>query len=110
MMYYNKIILIGNLTSNPEPKSLSNGKVLVNFGLAVKREGKGENAKTDFINCTAWDERAETIAQHLTKGRNVMIEGQLRIEKYEKEGITKQNVFIEVNNFKFNDAKKDSPN
>ena len=66
-------IISGRLTSNPELKNTSTGKAVVNFTVAVDRGDK--NKTTDFIDCVAWDSKAEFIAKWFTKGSPIEIAG-----------------------------------
>jgi len=88
----NKILLIGRLTRDPEMKYLANGTPVVNFSVAVDRpftNAQG-NKETDFIDIVAWRKLAETVANHLTKGRLVAIEGRLQIRSYEAQDSSKR--------------------
>lgn len=81
----NKVILIGNLTRDPELSSTPSGVSLCRFSIAVNRpytQGDGEK-KTDFFNCTAWRGMAENVAKYCKKGNKVAIEGSVQIRTYE---------------------------
>ena len=79
MATLNKVFLIGNLTRDPELKYTANGTGIAKFGLAVNRtynSPDGEKKEdTCFVDITAWDKLAEVCAEHLNKGRLVLIEG-----------------------------------
>ena len=75
----NQVLLIGRLTKDPELKYTKDGKGYCNFTLAVSREFKKD--ETDFINCVAWDKRAEAIANYVKKGNKLGIIGRLQIDK-----------------------------
>ena len=75
----NNVMLIGRLTKEPELKYTKDGKGYCNFTLAVSREFKKD--ETDFINCVAWDKRAEAIANYVKKGNKLGIIGRLQIDK-----------------------------
>ena len=75
----NQILLIGRLTKDPELKYTKDGKGYCNFSLAVSREFKKD--EVDFINCVAWDKRAEAIANYVKKGNKLGIIGRLQIDK-----------------------------
>ena len=75
----NQVILVGRLTKEPELKYTKDGKGYCNFTLAVSREFKKD--ETDFINCVAWDKRAEAIANYVKKGNKLGIIGRLQIDK-----------------------------
>lgn len=102
----NITLLRGNLTRDPELRKLENGdkKVsVVNFTVAVSREytkASGEKDKvTTFINCEAWDSGAEIIAESFKKGDLVMVEGSLRNDSWEKDGVKHSTLRVRVNNF-----------
>lgn len=75
----NQVILVGRLTKEPELKYTKDGKGYCNFTLAVSREFKKD--ETDFINCVAWDKRAEAIANYVKKGNKLGVIGRLQIDK-----------------------------
>jgi single-strand DNA-binding protein len=102
----NITILRGNLARDPELRVISsNGKQtsVVNFTVAVSREytkANGEKDKvTSFINCEAWDTGADIIGASFKKGELVMIEGSLRNDSWEKDGVKHSTMKVRVNNF-----------
>jgi len=102
----NITLLKGNLARDPEMRTISsNGKqtVVVNFTVATSREytkANGEKDKiTSFINCEAWDSGAEVIGSSFKKGDLVMIEGSLRNDSWEKDGVKHSTLKVRVNNF-----------
>jgi len=94
MATLNKVFLIGNLTRDPELKYTANGLGIAKFGLAVNRTyntSDGEKKEdTCFVDVTAWDKLAEVCAEHLSKGRLVLIEGRLQYQSWENEDGTKR--------------------
>ena len=80
----NKIILIGNLTRDPELTETAQGKKLCKFTIAVGRTFDKE--KTDFFSCTAWEQKAEVIAKYVRKGNKLCVVGRLEINETEKDG------------------------
>jgi single-strand DNA-binding protein len=80
-MYLNKAILIGNLTRDPELTAISSGQKVCKFGVATNRVWKDKNgAKQEsvvFHNIVVWGRQAETSAQYLKKGQQVMVEGRI---------------------------------
>ena len=101
----NKISLIGNITRDPELSTTTTGKTHCRFTLAVNRPGSEE---TDFINCKAWEKRAETIAQYVKKGHKLGIVGRLEISKSEKDGTTTYHHAVVVDDFDFLTPKQDA--
>jgi len=102
----NITLLRGNLARDPELRIVNTaGKQtsVVNFTVAVSREyvkASGDKDKiTSFINCEAWDTGAEMIAESFKKGDLVMIEGSLRNDSWEKDGVKHSSLKVRVNNF-----------
>ena len=98
----NLVTLIGRLTRDPELKYSQSGKAFCKFSVAVTREYNRDEA--DFINCVAWDKRAETIAEYLRKGRRVALQGRLSVRSYEQNGETKWITEVIVDKFDFIDT------
>lgn len=110
MASFNKVILMGNLTRDPELKTLPSQATVCDFALAVNRRWKdaGGNDREDvlFIDCAAFGKTGETIAGNLTKGRPIHIEGRLRLEQWEQEDGQKRSKHrVVVEQFRFVDAK-----
>jgi single-strand DNA-binding protein len=85
---YNKIILVGNLTRDPEMRYTPQGTSVCNFGLAVNRKYKqGEETKEEvtFINIVVFGRQADVCGQYLNKGSAVLIEGRLQERRWETE-------------------------
>ena len=80
----NKIILLGRLTKNPELRYTSTGKNVVQFVLAVNRPFQNAQGQTeaDFIPCQIWGKTAETLANSVTKGQRLLVEGRLQNRSY----------------------------
>lgn len=76
----NKVILVGNLTKNPEPKQTSSGKTMSLFTIAINNS---YSKKTDFFNCVAWDRSANFLNAYLKKGEKILIEGRIENNNYE---------------------------
>lgn len=86
-MYFNKAIIIGNLTRDPELKSLPSGVQIATLGVATNRVWKDKNGakqeSTDFHNVVVFGRQAETSAQYLRKGASVMVEGRIQTRSWE---------------------------
>lgn len=85
----NKVILFGNLTRDPELKSLPSGQNVASFGIATNRRVKKDEQWTDvpeFHNVVVWGRQAETSAQYLKKGSQALIEGRLQTRSWDKDG------------------------
>lgn len=93
----NKVILVGNLTKDPELKTTQSNISVCTFGIAVNR--KFANAQgvreTDFFNVVAWRNQADFVAKYFTKGKKIGIVGTLQSRTYEAKDGTKRNV-VEV--------------
>jgi single-strand DNA-binding protein len=86
----NRIFMIGRLVRDIEIKSLQGDKKVGNFTLAVNRDSNRE--RVDFISCTAWNKTAEVIAKYTSKGSQVLVEGELNIDKVNDQWYTKVTV------------------
>lgn len=102
----NITILRGNLARDPELRVVSTGgkqTSVVNFTIAVSREYTKANGEKDkvasFINCEAWDTGAEIIGSSFKKGDLVLVEGSLRNDSWEKDGVKHSSLKVRVNNF-----------
>lgn len=102
MASYNKVIMIGNLTRDPQMSYLPSQTPVVEFGLAVNRRWRGSDNQqredTCFIDCRSYGKQAETINQYLAKGRAVLVEGRLEFDSWEgKDGVkrSKHRIFVE---------------
>lgn len=111
-MSINKVILVGRLGKDPELKYNPKGMAFCNFSVATseswtdKSTGK-KNEKTEWHNCTAFQNTAENIAKYLKKGSQVYIEGRLQTDKAEKNGVDLYYTKIIVQTAQFLDANKD---
>ena len=109
-MAFNRVVLIGRLTKDPEIRMTPSGEKVANFTLAVDRDYKGKdgNKPTDFINITAFGKKADFVENYLFKGMAILIEGQLRTESWKtKEGYWKNKAYIAVDRFVFVEKRKD---
>jgi single-strand DNA-binding protein len=106
----NKVMLIGRLTRDPETRSLKSGTSVVSFGLAVNRsytkQESGEKVEeTCFLDLEAWGRQGETIARYMKKGRQIFIEGRLKLDTWEKDGQKHSKVRVVVEGFQFIDSQ-----
>jgi single-strand DNA-binding protein len=117
MASYNKVILMGNLTRDPESRTTPNGKSVCSFSLAMNRRYKTESGEdrdeTTFIDCESYGKQAELIAKYMTKGRPLMVDGRLKLDTWEKNGEKRSRIKVVVENFQFmgsrDDAKDGAP-
>lgn len=100
---FNKVILIGRLTKDPESRKTTNGNTNATFTLAVNRNYKTKDGEqeADYIGCSAWNKLAEHISKYCSKGMLVAVEGRLQIRTYEKEGSKRYLTEIQVENISF---------
>ena len=97
----NIVILMGRMVRNPELKYTSSGKAYASFTLAVQ---KNKN-EAEFIDCTAWEKTAETIAEYFKKGSKILIQGRLSVSDYEKNGEKRRFTRVLANSFEFVESK-----
>ncbi len=88
MASFNKVILMGNLTRDPEVRYIPSGSAVTELGLAVNRSWYDKNAnerkeEVTFVNVTLWGRTAEIAGEYLSKGRPVMIEGRLQMDTWQ---------------------------
>ena len=103
----NKVLLMGNLTRDPELRVTPKGTSICQFSLAINRQFKMESGETreevTYIDIEAWGKQGETIAKYVTKGRPLFVEGRLRLDQWEdkntKEKRSRMKVVLE--NFQF---------
>ena len=109
----NKVILVGNLTKDPELITTSNGVDVSGFTIAVQRKFKNANDEyeSDFINCVAWRSSAEFIHKYFKKGNKIGIVGNIQTRSYDAEDGTKRYVTeVVVEECEFVQSKKGDGN
>jgi len=112
MANFNKVILAGNLTRDPELRYTPKGMAIAKIGLAINRTWKNEAGETKeevtFVDADAFGRTAEVIAQYLKKGRPILIDGRLKFDQWEDKNthqkVSKLRVVVE--NFQFLDSGK----
>ena len=113
MASYNRVILMGNLTRDPEVKFLPSGTSVANFGLAMNerytdRETGEQKENPCFVDVEAWGRQAEIIGEHFTKGRPILVEGSLKYDSWEAEDGTKRNrLRVRLQRFQFVGSRRD---
>lgn len=102
---FNKVILMGNLTRDPETRTTPSGQSVTSFGLAVNRTWRGADGSNQesvsYIDCVAWGKAGEIMAQYLQKGRPVLVSGRLEQRSWEKDGQKHSKVEVIVEDFNF---------
>ena len=110
----NQVVLMGNLTRDPELRQTPNGQSVVSFSLALNRaykDGSGEwQEVTDYIDVTAWAGLAERVAQYLTKGRRCLVVGRLQSRSWEQDGQKRSKVEVLANDVTFLDSRGSGDN
>ncbi len=92
MASFNKVILVGNLTRDPQVRAIASGQSVCELGLAVNRtwfdqKTNSRKEETTFVDVTLWGRQAEIAGEYLSKGRSVLIEGRLQLDQWEdKDG------------------------
>lgn len=109
----NRVMLMGNITRDPELRYLpTNNTPVVNIGLAVNRRWRNQQGEQQeevtFIDCEAFGKTAEVINQYFRKGNPIFIEGRLKLDQWQdKEGHNRSKLKVVVENFQFIDSKND---
>ncbi len=99
-MSYNKAIMMGNLTRDPEVRTTSTGQSVANFTIAVNHR-YGQKEEVLFLRCEAWGKTAEIAQQYLQKGNPVIVDGRLRENKYNtREGEERREIILSVENLR----------
>lgn len=102
---FNRIILIGNLTKDPELRYTPQGTPVTTFRIAVtsrfKQSSGATKEETLFIDTVVWGKQAETVSQYLAKGRSVLVEGRLQERTWESEGQRKSKFEVVAQTVRF---------
>lgn len=102
---FNKVILLGNLTRDPELRTIPSGQTVCGFSLAVNRSWKNADGETqeavDYIDCNAWGKAGELINQYMQKGRAILVSGRLQQRSWEQDGQKRSKVEVVVEDFNF---------
>ncbi|MFO7968757.1 MAG: single-stranded DNA-binding protein [Candidatus Izemoplasmatales bacterium] len=95
---FNKVVLIGRLTKDPELRYTNNNIPVCSFTLAVNRPfaSNNQDRNADFFNCVAWRKQAENISRYVSKGSMVAIDGRLQTRDYMDEKINARRYITEV--------------
>ena len=111
MPNYNKVILMGRLTRDPEVRYASNGNAIAKLSVAVNRvwrnkEGQ-QQEETTFVDVDAFGRQAETISQYLSKGRPIFLEGRLKLDQWDDKqtGQKRSRLGVVLDRFEFIDSR-----
>jgi single-strand DNA-binding protein len=95
---FNQVTLMGNLTRDPEPRTIPSGQSVCSFSLALNRSYKNADGEwqetTDYVDVTAWGALGERVAQYVTKGRPVLVSGRLQSRSWEQDGQKRSKVEV----------------
>lgn len=102
MASFNRTVLMGNLSRDPELRVTPTGKAICQFGLAVNSK-MGDREEVMFIDCEAWEKRGEAISKYFVKGRPILVEGRLKQDNWEDKttGQKRSKIKLVVDNFSF---------
>jgi|SRR5215218_5280282 len=101
MVSFNKVVLAGNLTRDPELRFTGDGVTVANFGLAVNRV-RSKSEEVDFFDITCWRELGETVANYKKKGDPILVEGRLQYRTWEaQDGSKRSKVDVVADNIQF---------
>lgn len=106
----NRCIFLGNLTRDPELRVTPTGKGVAEFAIAVNRRISADKEEVLFLDCVAWEKRADAIAKYFTKGKPILVEGTLRQERWEDKNTQEKRSRLRliVDAFYFVGGKSDS--
>lgn len=111
MAYLNKVMLIGNMTRDPELRYLQTGTAVCDFGIAVNRSFKTQGGEQKdevlFVDVTAFGKQAETISEYLQKGRSIFVEGRLKLDQWTgQDGQKRSRMNVVLERFQFMDSRQ----
>lgn len=105
----NQVILMGNLTRDPELRQTPSGQTVCSFSLALNRAYKAQNGEwqeaTDYIDVVAWGPLGERVGQYLSKGRRALVQGRLQSRSWEQDGQKRSKVEVQANDVTFLDGR-----
>lgn len=112
-MSINRVIISGNLTRDPELRSTASGMPVLGFGVAVNDRRRNPQTQEwedypNFIDCTMFGARAESVSRFLSKGAKVAIEGKLRWSQWERDGQKRSKIEVIVDEIEFMSARNDA--
>lgn len=112
-MSINRVIISGNLTRDPELRSTASGLPVLGFGVAVNDRRKNQQTGEwedypNFIDCTMFGARADSLSRFLSKGTKVAIEGKLRWSQWERDGQKRSKIEVIVDELEFMSSRNDS--
>ena len=114
-MSINRVVISGNLTRDPELRSTAGGMAVLSLGVAVndRRRNPQTNEWEDypnFVDCTMFGARAESLSRYLSKGTKVAIEGKLRYSQWERDGQKRSKLEVVIDDLEFMSSRNSSQN
>lgn len=113
-MSINHVVLSGNLTRDPEVRQTASGMPVISFGVAVNDRRKNQQSgewedHPNFIDCTMFGTRAQSISKYLTKGTKVAIDGKLRWNQWDRDGQKRSKIEVIVDDLEFMSKNGSAP-
>lgn len=108
---FNRVILAGNLTRDPELRYIPSGTAVTDIGLAIsdrRKQGNDWVDETVFVDVTFWGRTAEVVCQYLHKGSNILVEGRLKLDQWEKNGQKQSKLRVTGDTMQMLGAKPDA--
>jgi len=109
MASFNKVILVGHLTRDPELRYIASGTAICSFGIAINEKYKSGDEwkeKVHFVDITVWGKQGENCAQYLNQGSQALIDGKLNYQTWEKDGQKRSKLEVVANNVQFLNSKE----
>jgi single-strand DNA-binding protein len=101
MASYNKVILIGNLTRDPELRYIPSGMGVCDFSLGLNTYIGKDSNEVCFVDCTAWGKTAENLSKYCSKGSPILVEGRLKMDTWEKDNVKHVKLKVNVDKIQF---------
>ena len=113
MASFNKVILMGNLTRDPDMRTVGSGMKVARLRLAVNERRRDRDGQLQdfpiFVNVDVWDKSAELCGQYLVKGSGILVEGRLQQDTWEKDGVKHSALKVRATAVKFLSSRGDRP-
>ena len=113
MASFNKVILMGNLTRDPDMRTVGSGMKVARLRLAVNERRRGRDGQLQdfpiFVDVDVWDKSAELCGQYLVKGSGILVEGRLQQDTWEKDGVKHSALKVRATAVKFLSSRGDRP-
>lgn len=112
-MSFNKVVLVGNLTRDPQVKYISSGTAVAETGLAINRtwydKDKNKKEEVTFVDVKFWGRQAEIAGEYLSKGSQILVEGRLTQESWESDGQKRSKIVVTCENMQMLGSKSSEP-